>query len=207
MSVPSPTVVRPEEGSHPRPSEKISCSTRPNQNTGSASPANDSADETRSGQRQRVSAGGDAQGRGGDHREKQRRRDQFQRGRYAFPDADQDRASVAVAVAPVADEESGEPLDVLAPQRLVEAQRATQALEVLGAHVGVREVHRQRTARHQVQQPEHAGRDHQQQWQRAGDPPDQRNSHSCTFQKTPVLVGLPLKPCSVAGTASSLVMA
>ena len=55
--VPSPTVVRPEEGSHPRPSENVSCSTRPNQNTGSASPANDSADETRSGQRQRVSAG------------------------------------------------------------------------------------------------------------------------------------------------------
>ena len=31
-------------------------------------------------------------------------------------------------------------------------------------------------------------------------------SHSCTFQKIPVLVGLPVKCCSDAGTASSLVM-
>ena len=33
-----------------------------------------------------------------------------------------------------------------------------------------------------------------------------RSSHSCTFQKIPVLVGLPLKFRSVAGIASSLVM-
>jgi hypothetical protein len=31
-------------------------------------------------------------------------------------------------------------------------------------------------------------------------------SHSCTFQKIPVFVGLPVKCCSDAGTASSLVM-
>jgi hypothetical protein len=49
-------VTRPEDGSQPSQAAKISCSTSPNQNAGSASPTADAARMLRSSHRPRASA-------------------------------------------------------------------------------------------------------------------------------------------------------
>ena len=65
---------------------------------------------------------------------------------------------------------------------------------------------REWAARYQVKQSEHRRRDQQQERQGRRRAPDHRMAHSCTFQNGPVLVGLPVNPCSADGTASSLVI-
>ena len=106
--------------------EKINCSTSPNQNTGSASPAKETIDAARAGH-PRPSAATRPSGAVKSPASRRRRGDELQRGRKPLEHAVGDRAAVAVAEAPVSREEAAQPLHVLPPDGLVEPERALQS--------------------------------------------------------------------------------
>ena len=135
---PSPGVVRPDDGSQPSRA-RTSAAARARTRRPGARPGE------RDDRRRRASRPSAAE-RGArcpaaaveERREHERHADELERRRQALEHAIEHRPAVAVAEAPVAAHEAAEPLQVLAPHRLVEAERAPQPLDVLGPDVRVR---------------------------------------------------------------------
>ena len=188
-----------------------SCSIRPSQNAGIAIAADVVAEIARSTGAAGPDRGDDAGRQRRRQRQQQRRGEQLERRRQPLDHAVQHRAAVAEAVAPVAAGEGGQPAHVLDPDRAVEAEGAAQPVEVFRPDAGIRQVDLERPAGHELQQAEGDGRHDQQQRHRLeraapgqAEEPRYSSVHVWTFQNGPVLVGLPVKPFSRAGTASSL---
>ena len=97
-----------------------------------------------------------------DRRRPERRADQLEGRRRAFEHAVDHRPAVAEAVAPVAADKRREPAQVLHPERLIDAERAAEPLDILRPHAGIREEDRGRPAGRGVNQGEDADRDEQQ---------------------------------------------
>ena len=113
-----------------QPAEAVgeySCSTRPNQNTGSEMPANEITERARANAR--LTAGRCPAGPHG-QREHEREADQLERRRHV-PDASI-TGRPSLKLKPQSPMTSSEPLQVLLPERLIEAERAGEALEILG---------------------------------------------------------------------------
>ena len=105
----------------------------------------------------------DARRHGQRERRDNRHAHQFERCRQPLDNAGRDRAAIAEAVAPVAARKRGEPRPGPLPEGTIEAERAAEALDVLGPDVRVREVDGERTAGRRVYQKEDESGDDEQQ--------------------------------------------